>query len=76
MRKKATIPLTDEQQAFAAFRFMLGDLVTHKATQETGIITNRILVEAPTGNTGHMYYVSSARGYIRRFEIELDPVQP
>jgi hypothetical protein len=62
---------TIEQQAFDNFQFKLGQLVTHRATGDIGVISNRILIEAPTGNTGHVYYVSHANGYIRRFEIEL-----
>ena len=46
-------------------------MVIHKASGIGGVVIARILVQAQTGNTGHMYDVATIQGYRQRFEIEL-----
>lgn len=63
--------MTTEQEVFDQFKFKLGARVVHKASGEAGIVVGRLLYEAQTGNTGHVYEVSTGQRYSRRFEIEL-----
>lgn len=61
-----------EQQAFDGFSFALGQIVRHKASKAVGVVTNRVLIQAQTGNTGRTYYVGTGEHIFRSFEIELE----
>jgi hypothetical protein len=63
--------IKSEQDAFTAFKFQIGQPVIHRASGALGVVTGRILVQAQTGNTGHMYEVSTGEKYNKRYEIEL-----
>lgn len=67
-----------ESRAFSEFKFELGQLVRHRAEEDTvGLVVRRILVQAQNGNTGHVYSVAVAAGVYATevLEIELEAVE-
>lgn len=66
----------DEKAVFDNFKFALGQLVRHKVSGEAGIVVTRTLIQAQTGNTGHMYTLSFTMLANRKgmLEIELETV--
>jgi hypothetical protein len=63
----------DKSRAFTDFKFQLGQLVRHKAGLNVGVITNRLLIQAQTGNTGNGYMVSyGVKGELSLFVLEIE----
>lgn len=65
----------NEQDAFANFKFLLGQRVQHRIDELEGIIVQRKLVQNQHGGTGHAYWVAFGPGqYAEVLEIELEAV--
>lgn len=66
----------DEVNAFANFKFLLGQRVQHRIDELEGIIVQRKLVQNQHGGTGHAYWVAFGPGqYAEALEIELEAVE-
>lgn len=67
---------TNEQKAFAGFKFQLGQRVSHRVDDLEGIVVQRKLIQNQHGGTGHAYCVEFGPGqHAEVVEIALEAAE-